>query len=355
MTTSKFSKFHRPNRSVRVTISERDLDILGAVLRYRFSPTSELVRLVGGNEDVTQRRLRKLWEWELVNRFAFPGFRTQSEFIYYLDNRQSLEALVRHGRLPELPQHVDGDLRSNREADYAGAVLRGQHMQLGFLQHSLMISRLHFMLEQAAKQSDGRVSLELWQQGGQIAKRKVKLPKMRAGAGKGETAWKETGDTETVPLEPDALFTLRLHKHNALAHFLYEADRGTMTISDMLRKLRAYYYLIKKQQRNLDAFGIHPVRAVLIEVPTEARAKRLMGLVNHPLVAGPGKRTGLFWFTISPLFRDVPTDRGGRPLPAYLDHPEIVLDRIWALPDRIMRALADLENSPAAEPVSPTG
>jgi len=28
------------------------------ILRYRFSPTSELVRLVGGNEDVTQHRLR---------------------------------------------------------------------------------------------------------------------------------------------------------------------------------------------------------------------------------------------------------------------------------------------------------
>jgi len=30
--------------------------------RYRFSPTSELVRLVGGNQDVTQRRLLRLWE-----------------------------------------------------------------------------------------------------------------------------------------------------------------------------------------------------------------------------------------------------------------------------------------------------
>jgi hypothetical protein len=63
MASQIFSKFIRPEDTDKGRISERDLDILEAVLRYRFSPTSELVRLVGGNQDVTQRRLRKLWEW----------------------------------------------------------------------------------------------------------------------------------------------------------------------------------------------------------------------------------------------------------------------------------------------------
>ena len=64
-----FSKFTRPAEVDKGRISPRDLDIIEAVLRYRFSPTSELVRLVGGNEDVTHRRLRKLWEWQLISRF----------------------------------------------------------------------------------------------------------------------------------------------------------------------------------------------------------------------------------------------------------------------------------------------
>jgi hypothetical protein len=58
---ASFSKFARPETPRGGIITERDLDIIEAVLRYRFSPTSELVRLVGGNEDVTQRHLRKLW------------------------------------------------------------------------------------------------------------------------------------------------------------------------------------------------------------------------------------------------------------------------------------------------------
>jgi DNA-binding Lrp family transcriptional regulator len=71
MPTPRFSKFTRPKTPNTGIISDRDLDIIEAVLRYRFSPTSELSRLVGGHEDVNLRRLRKLWEWGYINRFAF--------------------------------------------------------------------------------------------------------------------------------------------------------------------------------------------------------------------------------------------------------------------------------------------
>src|SRR5437773_897375 len=77
-------------------------------------------------------------------------------------------------------------------------------------------------------------------------------------------------DLERVPVEPDALFALRFEdrpKERQLAYFSYEADRGTMvlTLTDMLRKFRGYHHFIKKQQRHKEAFGIHPVRAVLVE------------------------------------------------------------------------------------------
>ena len=75
---------------------------------------------------------------------------------------------------------------------------------------------------------------------------------------------------------------------------------------------------------------MHPIRAVLIETPDEARGRRLMELVNHPLVCGPGKRAGLFWFTISPLFTAPQVLAGnGAPLPGYLLKPEIVLGPIF--------------------------
>ena len=54
MATQKFSKFIRPEAARPGQITDRDLDIFDAVLRYRFCSAAQIVRLVGGNEDVTQ-------------------------------------------------------------------------------------------------------------------------------------------------------------------------------------------------------------------------------------------------------------------------------------------------------------
>jgi hypothetical protein len=76
MATPKFHKFVRPEaaRPGQITDRDPDLDILDAVLRYRFCSAAQIVRLAGGNEDVTHRRLRRLWECGLVARWAFPGY-----------------------------------------------------------------------------------------------------------------------------------------------------------------------------------------------------------------------------------------------------------------------------------------
>ena len=119
-----------------------------------------------------------------------------------------------------------------------------------------------------------------------------------------------------------------------------------MNSTDMLKNLRADFHLIKKQQKHKEAFGIHPVRSVLIETIDAARGARLMELINHPLVCGANKRAGLFWFTISPLLTEHrPISATGRSIPGYLEKPEVVFDPIWALPDRSMHALTDPENS----------
>jgi hypothetical protein len=143
-------------------------------------------------------------------------------------------------------------------------------------------------------------------------------------------------------------FTLRFPDRpegHQLVHFCYEADRGSMVMNDMLKKFRGYYHFIKKQQKHREAFHVHPIRAVLVETTEEARGKKLMELVGHPLVAGPAKRTGLFWLSISPLFTD---PAPGSSTPRYLDQPEAIFEPIWALPDRSLHALSDAENTHSA-------
>src|SRR5215469_10370976 len=178
MPRKTYNKFSRSEVPAAITISDRDLDLLAAILRYRFSPTSELVRLVGGNQKVTADRLRSLYSAHLVNRWAFPGI-PPSEFFYYLDNRAALDLLAAKRSLRILSPMI-AELKAHREKDYAQSAARGQHMQLGFLRHSLMLSRLHFTLEQACKNSTGKITLEQWRQGGELDGYKVEVKKVKA-------------------------------------------------------------------------------------------------------------------------------------------------------------------------------
>lgn len=309
---------------------------------------SELIRLVGGNEDVTHRRLRKLWEWGYINRWAFPDIRKRhGEFHYYLDNHLALELLAAHRGLEPHPSMYE-ELDNNRDKDYASSAMQGQlkHGQLMFLHHELTISRMHFMLEMACRKTGGEVELSGWQQGSHL-RAKVLVPEIKSSrvAGSNEFLWGEGQGEESLPVEPDALFSLHFPARSAdqqYFHFCYEADRGTMTAADMLRKFRAYYHFIKKQQGHKQAFEVHPIRAVLIEAPDESRGRKLMEIALHPMVSGPNKRAGLFWFTVSALFT-APAESGTTA--DYLDRPEIILDSIWALPDRSMHTLADAENA----------
>ena len=122
------------------------------------------------------------------------------------------------------------EIRSHREKDYAGAAIRGQHMQLGFLNHGLMVSRMHYMVEMACKKSGGAVALEAWRQGGQVAGHKVDVPKVRSSKVGGEFFWQEVDETERLPVEPDAPFTLRFADRaegQQLTHFCYEASTSS--------------------------------------------------------------------------------------------------------------------------------
>ena len=122
-------------------------------------------------------------------------------------------------------------------------------------------------------------------------------------------------------------------------------------MTDMLKKFRGYFHFIKRQQKHREAFRVHPIRAVLVETTQQTRGQKMMQLVNHPLVAGAGKRAGLFWFSISPLFGD---PVAGSTIPRYLDQPEAIFDPIWALPDHSLHALGDVGNAHSAPfPVAP--
>src|SRR6266481_1007894 len=112
----KFSR--QPKAVADKTLTARSLQIIAAIARYRFLPTSLLVRLVEGNEDVTHRHLQQLFHKGLINRFAFPKTGGSNEFNYYLDNPKSLALLVDNGLAEKGDLDFDGAQRNKEKAYY---------------------------------------------------------------------------------------------------------------------------------------------------------------------------------------------------------------------------------------------
>lgn len=327
----RLPKFRRvPEAVQRRQITDRSVAIIAVIARYRFIPTSLLVALVAGNEDVTHRHLQRLYHRALVNRFSFPRIGAPGEFIYYLDNPDTLKLLV---RLPDgkAGQELDWEeVRNNREKNYASAdVTSGQFL---FLDHELMVSRFHAMLELACRHRDGEVELAAWRQGAELHER-IEVPKVSFGEGK----WIETDDSERLPHRPDAFFTLHFPQAPEgaqHAHFFYEADRKTTSTKKMVKKLRAHFHFVVRQRRHQEKYQIRRLRAVLVETLDVAWAEALREAARHPIVSG-AKPSPLFWFTASELFtkeREVQQSRGVRALPRFLVEPDLIFKKVWATP-----------------------
>ncbi len=318
----RLSKFTREPKAVAdKKLTPRSLQVIAAIARYRFLPTSLLVRLIDGNEDVTHRHLQQLFHKGLINRFAFPKTGGSNEFNYYLDNSDALTLLVEH----ELAEKADLDfegVRTNKDKAYhkitEGDDSAGRAL---FLQHELMISRFHFMLELGCENSEGKVELPAWRQGSELH---------------GTVTDPDTG--EVLPHRPDAFFTLRFPnapEGESNANFFYEADRKTTSIPKMMGKLTAHFEFIR-QKKHQQAYGIKRIRAVLIETLDIKWAEELrqaaMSICPVPL----------FWFTASEIFtaeERFANEKGAEPI--FLMRPEIVLKKVWATTNSSAIALSD--------------
>jgi hypothetical protein len=315
-------------------LTEKGIDVIAAIERYRFIPSSLLVRLVDGGQRNNYRHLQTLFHKGVINRFALPKYGGPGEFIYYLDSTASLSLLVDHALISaDDKKQKERIITGNRETNYAN-LHRDPDVQgkLLFVQHELMVSRFHWLVDMACKKFAGKIFLEQWKQGPELWNR-VEVPKVKYSSEAGQVI--ELDKTEALPHRPDAFFTLRFPtkpEGQQFSHFMYEADRGTENTTRFKMKLRAHYHAIVKQQlqRTLPCYNVHSIRAVLVESTTSNWAHNLREAARHPVVSP--RPSSLFWFTTSELFTKLVTTGVPRPQPLYLTEPEHIFKRIWASP-----------------------
>lgn len=343
----RLHKYQRqPARVAGREITDRSLAIIATIARYRFIPTSLLVPLVAGNEDVTHRHLQTLYHRGYVSRFAFPRNGFPGEFHYYLDNTAALELLVEHAGVSRDALDFD-EVRRNREKAYAEihepTKAEDALGRLLFLKHEMVISRFHAMLELACRESDETVELAEWRQGSELWST-VSVRKLVRDQG---GAWTEDEAVEKLPHRPDAFFTLRFLKEpegQNRAHFFYEADRKRTATKKFKQKLRAHFHFIVRQRKHEEKYGIKRVRAVLIETTDTAWAEELREAARHRIVSGE-RPTSLFWFTASEVFTREREELVGKKTerrPRFLADHGLIFKPVWVSPvDDTLHSLLD--------------
>ncbi len=307
----RLPKFRRePSQIATPAMTELDLDIVRAIHDYPFLATSALARVLSRNPKGIARNLQPLYHHNRVSRFSFARSGS-SQFHYYLDQVATLQLLA--ARRGVSPEELDFEsVRRNREKAYDGPEGTDQGHGL-FLRHEVMVSSFHAMLEVACRDTDGAVELETWRQG----------PELWSTV----EAADASGKIVKLPHRPDAFFTLRFPlepEDRSRAHFFYEADRKTTNTTKFRRKLRAHWEFIVGQRKHQTKYGIHRIRAVLVETLDASWAQQLRNAARDGGVSG-NQPSPLFWFTTSE-FAD----------------PAMILKPVWASPvnDQLL-SLAD--------------
>ena len=170
-------------RYARSRTTDLDLQIIATLAAYHLLPTSLLTKLVRANSRVVYRHLQKLFHLELLDRFHFPRPAGQNpgEFIYAIQSVAALNWLVEYGWAETAALDYDR-VRLNRARPYSDLLdpRKAEAVQgrLLMVQHELMISRFHALLELACAQSAGAVELLDWRQGS-ATHRWVEVPQAR--------------------------------------------------------------------------------------------------------------------------------------------------------------------------------
>ena len=251
----------KANSTKPLTLSKADLNTLYALSLkgYRFLTCRHLAMLYYSTWDSCRQRMQELLQAGLVTRLFVPTTDEQKgEMVYTLARTGALE-LARLTNISSL------GLASVHKPSYL------------FLEHNLRISDFMCSLETAFQGSKAR--LLSWK-----SDRKLKTSRGRA------LRVPHPFDMgEKIPVIPDGFFSLSID--GRIEYFFLEADRGTMSIFAMKKKLLGY---IQFYHRDLHKsfFGVSSFR-VLIITTNPYRQDRLRETLREI-----GYCQNMFWFAL---------------------------------------------------------
>ncbi len=264
-----------------IRLTERDIEILGAIEQHRFLSSRHVSALILGSPERLVRRLALLRRHGYIERY-FSRRHTESRggsapFIYGLAllgaNILREEGLRREGRAKWLSE---------------SRLMRGESIA-----HALMISDILVALQSGCRGKGVKF----------ISPRDIQLEAF--GHESKRFSWRVSTEHDRAPVHlamvPDEVFALEDCSSSSSAsrtYFLLEADRGTMPVvrrnlsqTSIFRKLVGYY-ATWRQGLHRAKFGFSRIRVLTV---TASRA-RLDHIVEVSQSLNQGKGSGLFVF-----------------------------------------------------------
>ena len=243
------------------TLTQKDLDTLRALSLkgYRFLTCRHLFMLYFPSEDACRERMSELCRAGLVTRLFIPTTDDEKREVIYTLARPGARELARLTKISSL------GLAGVRKPSYL------------FLEHALRVSDFMCSLEVALKRSGAQ--LLSWR-----SERQLKSPRGRALKVPHPS---EPG--EKIPVIPDGLFSLEINEK--VEHFFLEADRGTMSLYTIRKKMLGYIQLYRKGLHR-SYFGVPHFRVLLV-TSTPFRRDKLRGILREI-----GYCPNMFWFAV---------------------------------------------------------
>ncbi len=258
-------RLSRPEAPRGFRVTDRDIDILRLVARFRFLNSALVIKFLGGSPQQILRRLQGLYAHAWVDRPV-----QQYLHLAKLGNPPLVYGLGRQGAkmLAELGMPIDPALDWTWKNSQATAP---------FLAHTLDVAEAVCAFEHACRAGDARLIdhhelLPLMPQKTQELRDPFKLRvSLRSGL----------KTPLSLAVIPDRLFSVALTdqtRHN----FALELDRGTMPIvskrnterSSFGQKLAAYHFAWK-EKRHTEAWGFQNFR-ILTVTTSEARIETML-------------------------------------------------------------------------------
>ncbi|MGB1234676.1 MAG: replication-relaxation family protein [Planktomarina sp.] len=258
------SKYKREPKRVAFQITDRDLEIMRALNRYRYMRTGQIHQLLfsdNGTVQSARRRLRALYHHRYIAR-AQPYVQVGKpapEIAYYLDRKG--RQLMR---------------KENQTVKYWR---KGGEVKYQFLEHALAVSQFRVDLEIAVSQMDD-VSLDLFIPDFEMRKQAEEyVGKKRYLLYREAT---HPANRKSYIVHPDALIVLTVDRNGKKASRMLclEIDQGTQGLDRIRDKMTGYR--LAQQENLLHQFSGLSSFIVLFQANTARRADNIFNaLVDH--------------------------------------------------------------------------